>query len=99
LNLPSLERWLVSMFQSDAEATNFSAHVAWSLLVPLIGYAIGGRKHGLQLGAIWIAYSLFNELLLHGPTDVREFALNLISRLVPSAVVMTVLLIAVCFSR
>jgi hypothetical protein len=77
-----------SVFQSDAEATNFTAHVGWSLAVPLAGKAIDGKRGMLIAGGSWIAFSLVNEFVLHGPEDARERRLNLLSRLLPCAGVM-----------
>ena len=84
----SVESWAGGLFSGDAEATNFSAHVAWSAAVPLAGYAIGGKRGALIAGGGWLAYSLVNEFALHGPEDARERRLNLVSRLVPCALVM-----------
>lgn len=86
----SPERWATGFFNSDAEATNFSAHVGWSLAFPLAGAALAGRDGALYAGSGWVAYSLVNELALHGPEDARERRQNLVSRLIPCAVVLLV---------
>jgi hypothetical protein len=76
-----------AIFASDREATNFSAHVAWSITLPLAGYAADGN-HGLYIaGGAWLAYSLVNEYAMHGPEGARERRLDLLSRLVPCAAV------------
>lgn len=82
------EAALSSLFSSDAEAANFSAHAAWSVAVPLAGRAIDGRRGMWIAGGTWLAYSVANELLLHGPESGRERALNLTSRLGPCALVL-----------
>jgi hypothetical protein len=84
----SIERAASGIFQSDREATNFSAHVGWSLAIPLAGRAIDGRRGEWIAGGTWLAYSLVNEIALHGPEDARERRLNLVSRLVPCAVLL-----------
>lgn len=83
----SPERAATGLFRSDAEAVNFSAHVGWSLALPLAGHAIDGKRGALLAGGGWLAYSLINEFALHGPEGARERNQNLLSRLVPCAVV------------
>ncbi len=82
------EAALSSLFSGDSEAANFSAHAAWSVAVPLAGRAIDGRRGMWIAGGTWLAYSVANELLLHGPESGRERALNLTSRLGPCALVL-----------
>jgi hypothetical protein len=79
-----------TLFRSPQEAANFSAHAGWSLAIPLAGHAIDGRRGALVAGSAWIAFSLVNELTIHGPESSRERNQNLLSRLVPCAVVMLV---------
>lgn len=86
----SPEKIVADVFRSDMEAVNFSAHVAWSLALPLAGNAVDGKRGTLIAGSAWIAYSLVNEFAFHPPLQPRERALNLVSRLVPCAVVMLV---------
>ena len=86
----SIERAVSSVFASDAEATNFSAHVGFSLALPLAGYAVDGRRGMYVAGGAWLAYSLVNEFALHGPEDSRERNLDLISRILPCAAVMLI---------
>jgi hypothetical protein len=88
--LSSPEKWVTGAFQSDAEATNFSAHAAWSLAMPLAGQAIDGRRGLWTFGLSWMGYSLAHEFLLHGPESARERHLNLISRLGPCALVLII---------
>lgn len=82
-----LEGAVSSVFASNQEATNFSAHAAWSLAVPLAGHAAFDKKGALVLGGAWVAYSLANEAF-HPPESARERNLNLVGRLVPCALVM-----------
>ena len=77
-----------SAFRNDREATNFSAHVGWSLAIPLAGHAIGGKRGALIAGGAWMAATLVNELALHGPTPPRERNQDLLSALLPCALVM-----------
>jgi len=86
----SPERVLSGGFRSDAEATNVSAHAAWSVGLPLAcGYAFG--RDGLRACAIgWVGYSLLNEFALHGSESARERNLNLISRLGPALILLLV---------
>lgn len=91
MKLPSFERWLVSLFGSDAEATNFSAHAAWSALFPLVGYALRGMELAAIMALTWVFYSVVNEGFMHQAEEARELALNLFSRLVPAVLVVAVL--------
>lgn len=83
-----------TLFQSPQEAANFSAHAAWSLAFPLAGHALDGKRGAMISGGTWMAYSLVNEVALHGPESERERNLNLLSRLVPCAVVMLIAALA-----
>jgi hypothetical protein len=86
----SPEKWVAQIFASDAEATNFSAHVGWSVALVLAGAALFGRRGLWAAGVAWLAYSLVNELFLHGPTGARELRLDLVSRLVPCVLVLAI---------
>lgn len=77
-----------TLFQSPQEASNFAAHAGWSFAIPLAGHAIDGKRGALIAGGSWMAFTLVNEFALHGPESARERNLNLLSRLVPCAVVM-----------
>ena len=87
---PALEAGLNSLFASDGEAVNFSAHAAWSIAAPLTGQALFGRAGLWSFGGTWMAYSLVNEFALHGPEGDRERNLNLVSRLGPCAVILLI---------
>ena len=87
---PALEAGLTSLFASDGEAVNFSAHAAWSIAAPLTGQALFGRAGLWSFGGTWMAYSLVNEFALHGPEGDRERNLNLVSRLGPCAVILLI---------
>jgi hypothetical protein len=76
------------IFRSDAEATNFGAHVGWSLLLPLTGYVAADPPGIYAAGGAWLTYSLVNESAMHGPEGGRERTLDLVSRLVPCGAVM-----------
>lgn len=84
----SIERSVNHLFRSDAEATNFGAHVGWSLLLPVGGYVAADRPGLYVAGSAWLTYSIVNEFAMHGPEGSRERALDLVSRLVPCATVM-----------
>ena len=84
----SVERAVSSVFANDAEATNASAHAAWSIALPLAGYAVDGRRGLYIAGGAWLAYSLVNEFALHGPEDSRERNLDLLSRILPCAAIL-----------
>jgi hypothetical protein len=84
----SIERSVDSVFSSDAEATNFGAHVGWSLALPFTGYAVADRRGLYAAGGAWLTYSLLNEFVMHGPESAHERELDLMSRLVPCAAVM-----------
>lgn len=77
-----------TLFHGSQEAANFSAHAGWSFAIPLAGHAIDGKRGALVAGGAWLAYSLVNELKLHGAESARERNLNLASRLIPCAAVM-----------
>lgn len=76
------------LFHSPQEAANFSAHVGWSLALPLAGHAVAGKEGALVVGGTWLGFSLVNEFALHGHESARERNLNLISRIVPCAAIM-----------
>jgi hypothetical protein len=81
---------LVNIFDDDAALTNASAHVAWSLAVPLLGERLGGRKGLWVSGLSWIALSLAQEALFHAPPNPgagypSEVRADLITRIVPCA--------------
>jgi hypothetical protein len=80
----------VNIFESDAALTNASAHVAWSLAVPLLGEHLGGRKGLWVSGLSWIALSLTQEALFHAPPNpgagyASEVRADLLTRIVPCA--------------
>jgi hypothetical protein len=80
----SLERSLVGLFGGDAEATNFSAHLAWSLVSGLVGFRVYGHVGAVVGASLWCSYTLINEFFLHVPEGTRELTLNLCSRLIPA---------------
>lgn len=71
----------------DAAWTNASAHVAWSLAVPLVGERIGGRRGLWIAGGAWIAATLVQEAFFH-PGDGPEERTDLLTRLVPCVVLL-----------
>ena len=80
----------VNIFDDDGALTNASAHVAWSLAIPLLGEHLGGRKGLWVSGLSWIALSLTQEALFHappnpGPGYASEVRADLITRIVPCA--------------
>ena len=79
-----------TLFRGSQEAANFSAHAGWSLALPLAGHAIDGKRGTLVVGGGWLAFTLVNEFALHGPESSRERNQNLLSRLVPCAIVMLI---------
>lgn len=86
----SPEKSVSGIFASEQEAVNFSAHAGWSLALPLGGAFVDGKRGAFIAGGTWLGYSLVNEFVFHGPEDARERRLNLISRLVPCAIVLLV---------
>ena len=83
----------VNIFDSDAALTNASAHVAWSLAIPFAGESIGGRKGKWIAGSAWIALTVVQESLFHapqnpGPGYPAEVRADLITRLVPTMLVL-----------
>lgn len=91
--MKSPEQWLRSLFASDQEATNFSAHFAWSTMLPLIGFLIHGPIMAIFFASGWIMYSCLNEVLWHGLTGEREYILDMLSRIGPSGLVATIMVI------
>jgi hypothetical protein len=84
---------LVNVFDSDAALTNASAHVAWSLALPLAGKAVGGRKGMWIAGTTWMAWTIVNESFFHAPprpgrSYPAEVRADLLTRLVPCAMVL-----------
>jgi hypothetical protein len=80
----------VNIFDSDAALTNASAHVAWSLAVPLLGQRLGGRRGLWVSGLSWIALSFTQEALFHAPPNPgrgypAEVRADLLTRIVPCA--------------
>ena len=84
----------VNVLGGDQQAlTNASAHVGWSLALPLAGKAIGGRKGMWIAGTSWIAWTIVNETFFHapprpGPGYPAEVRTDLLTRLVPCAAVL-----------
>lgn len=80
----------VNVFDGDGAMTNASAHVAWSLAVPLAGQLVAGRKGLWTAGLSWIALSLTTETFFHapahpGPGYPAEVRADLLTRIVPCA--------------
>ena len=85
---------VVNFLGGDNQAvTNASAHVAWSLAVPLVSQHFGGRK-GLWIGGLsWIAATVLQESLFHapprpGPGYASEVRSDLLTRIVPTALLL-----------
>jgi hypothetical protein len=83
----------VNIFDSDAALTNASAHVAWSLAVPLAGEYVGGRKGLWIAGGTWMAVTVLQEALFHAPPRPgqgypSEVRADLVTRLVPTMLVL-----------
>jgi len=84
----------VNFLGGDRDAlTNASAHVAWSLAVPLAGQYVGGRKGLWIAGLAWMAVSLGQEAFFHAPPNPgrgypAEVRADLLTRLVPTAFVL-----------
>lgn len=91
--MKSPEQWLRSLFASDQEATNFSAHFAWSTMLPLLGFLIHGPIVAILFAGLWISYSILNEVIWHGQTEEREFLLDMVSRIISSAIIGTLMVI------
>lgn len=79
-----------TLFRNSQEAANFSAHAAWSMAIPLSGHLAAGKRGAWIAGGAWIGFTLVNEFALHGAEDARERNLNLLSRIVPCAIVMAI---------
>jgi len=85
---------VVNFLNGDNQAvTNASAHVAWSLAVPLVAEHFGGRK-GLWIGGLsWMALTVVQESLFHapphpGPGYASEVRSDLLTRIVPTALIL-----------
>jgi predicted alpha/beta-hydrolase family hydrolase len=92
-NLNCYPRW--SDRGCDAAWTNAAAHVGWSLAIPLLGKEVGGRRGLWIAGGAWIAASLLQEAFLHapehpGPGYPSEVRTDLLTRLVPCALVLVI---------
>jgi len=84
---------VVNVFESDAAATNASAHVGWSVAVPLAGKAIGGRKGMWVAGLSWIGFSLATETFFHAPPHPgayypSEVRTDLLTKILPCAAIL-----------
>ena len=62
------------LLDSDAALTNASAHVAWSMAIPLAGKAVGGRKGLWVAGLTWMTWSVVNETFFHAPPKLSPAA-------------------------
>ena len=83
----------VNVFESDAALTNASAHVGWSIAVPLAGRVIGGRKGMWVAGLSWIGFSLATETFFHappnpGPGYPPEVRADLLTKILPCAAIL-----------
>ena len=83
----------VNAFESDAALTNASAHVGWSIAVPLAGRVIGGRKGMWVAGLSWIGFSLAAETFFHappnpGPGYPSEVRADLLTKILPCAAIL-----------
>lgn len=81
---------LTNLSEGGQAVTNASAHVGWSLALPLLGYAMAGRTGLLCAAGAWWVLTLVSEICFHGgsPSEVRT---DLLTRLVPCAVVVALL--------
>ncbi|BDG09646.1 hypothetical protein [Anaeromyxobacter paludicola] len=84
---------LVNIFDDDAALTNASAHVAWSLALPLGGYAVGGRRGMWIAGLSWIGAAFLTETFFHAPPRPgaaypSEVRADLLTKVVPCAAVL-----------
>jgi len=41
----------------------FLSHLGWGFAVPLVGYWLGGPRWLRIIGAIWVLYALYRELI------------------------------------
>jgi hypothetical protein len=83
----------VNAFESEAALTNASAHVGWSIAVPLAGRAIGGRKGMWVAGLSWIGLSLATETFFHAPPNAgpgypSEVRADLLTKILPCAAIL-----------
>lgn len=89
-SLPVFDRGpLTNLGVGDGAVTNASAHVAWSLAVPLLGEKIGGRRGMWIAGLSWIALTLVQESLFHAPPKPSqmypaEVRTDLATRILPT---------------
>lgn len=59
---------LFNVSLSDQALTNASAHIAWSITVPLAGFVFDGRRGGCWASAGWIVETWISEGFFHaGP--------------------------------
>jgi hypothetical protein len=86
---------LTNLGVDEQANNNASLHALWALAIPLAGKAVCDRKGMWIAGGSWIAASLVSELWFHapdnaGPGYAPEFRADLISRLLPTLVLLTV---------
>jgi hypothetical protein len=69
----------------------FASHVGWALAVPLIGFWLARHRGLLIAAAAWVIHTLFTEFVERPlePTTISD----LVSRLVPVAIVVGVQLL------
>lgn len=72
----------------DGAWTNASAHAGWAVAIPLTGYTVDGRRGMYVAGLTWIGWTLLNEWQFHGPTPGPELRTDLLSRILPTLLVM-----------
>lgn len=93
-NLPVFGSGPVTNLSDGRQAlTNASAHVGWSLALPLAGRLVGGRAGMWIAGLSWLGYSLANETFYHAPSSPgphypAEVRTDLLTRIVPCAAVL-----------
>ncbi len=95
VSLPIFGPGPVTNLGSGTEAAvNASAHVAWSLAIPLLGEKLGGSKGKWIAGLSWIGLTLIQEVFFHtpvnpGPEYASEVRTDLITKIVPTILVLS----------
>ena len=85
---------LTNIGETGEANANALAHTGFALAIPLAGNACYGRQGLWITGLGWIGYSLVNELMFHAPDNPgdgypSEFRTDLITRILPTAAVLT----------
>ena len=85
----------INAFENDQALTNASAHLGWSIAVPVLARHYGGHRAEYIAGGSWIVLTLVQESLFHAPLHPdpqysSEVRTDLLTRIVPCAAILLI---------